>query len=109
MSREDWNVVPENEDRPRKCSFDEGRLTACWVLDDALEPPYGRGTKHQGAKLVNLVNMKTHKHSRDAVALISGKHKRGVQLTFCPFCASILQPSLAEEITVRLEEIEGAE
>lgn len=102
----EYEAVPENDGRPTKCTFIDGRLTACWPLDDALEAPYGRGTKHQGAKLISFVNMNELKFSRNAVSLISGKHNRGIQLTFCPFCASILQPSLAEEVIVRLEERE---
>jgi len=97
---ENFVIVPENEGKPTTCSFSEGRLTACWPLEDALEFPHGRGIKHQGLKLVSLVNMKTHKFSRNAVSLISGEYKRGVELSFCPFCASILQPDLAEEVTV---------
>lgn len=98
-----YEAVPPKEGRATKCTLVDGRLNACWPLDEALEGPYGRGTKHQGLKLISLVNMNTHKFSREAVSLISGKHKRGIQLTFCPFCAGILQPHLAEEITVSLE------
>lgn len=99
-----FTPVPPQDDKPTKCSFSAGRLTPCWPLDAALEEPYGRGTKLQGLKFVSFVNMKDHKFSRNAVSLISGNHKRGVQLTFCPFCAAILQPDLAEEITVTLAE-----
>ncbi len=99
-----YEAVPENGDRPTKCTFSNGKLTACWPLDEALEFPHGRGTRFQGVKLVSLINTRQLKFTRNAVTLISGKYKRGVQLTFCPFCAAILQPFLAEEITVTLEE-----
>lgn len=103
-----YEAVPAKDDLSTKCSFVEGRLKACWPLEEALEGPYGRGTKLQGAKLLSFFNSESHKFSRQAVSLVSGAYKRGVQLTFCPFCAAVLHPSLAEDVTVALFEKDDA-
>lgn len=101
-----YALVPDKDGRAQHCTFTEGRLSACWPLKDALEFPHGNGTRRQGVKLPSLVSTETHKFTRNAVALISGNHgKYGVQLTLCPFCAGLLQPALAEDVTITVTEL----
>lgn len=102
------SIVPEKDGKPTKCSFNDGVLTACWPLETALEPPYGRGTKTQGLKRVSLINAETWKFCREAVSLISGEFKTGVQFSFCPFCAAILHPTVAKKVTVTIAARSGS-
>jgi hypothetical protein len=77
----------EHTARRWPCIIKDGRIAPCWALDEALEDPYGRGTKHQGIKIHSMVNMDTLDFSRNLVVVKSGKYsKNGAIMNYCPFC-----------------------
>lgn len=85
-------IPPEDEGRwpCRVVKTDTGAkvVEPCWAMEECLDEPYGRGTKRQGLSTVYLVDMKERKHTRTPIVFKGGKHTKGVQINFCPFCGA---------------------
>lgn len=78
------------------CKISKKGIKPCRGLSAVLQPPGSQGTRQQGVFMQTLMNMQTHKFSRNIVVLKSGNHgKRGLVMNHCPFCAGVLYAEAA--------------
>jgi hypothetical protein len=76
------------------CKLLKGRIKTCAGMAAVLEYDDGRGTRHQGAKLQSLMDMKTGKFTRQWIVLKSGEYsKTGIIMNYCPFCRALIYKS----------------
>jgi hypothetical protein len=84
------------------CSIEAGRVKQCWALDEVLQMPGGRGTRHQGVEIQTMLNMDSFEFSRNLIVLKSGQHgKKGLVMNLCPFCGGELVEGARAKLAAR--------
>jgi hypothetical protein len=98
----EWKHPMSKTERPWPCTIADGHIKLCWALDEVIELG-GVGTRYQGVKINNMINMKTMAFSRHLVTVKSGKHsKKGLVMNLCPFCGGELVEDAHKDVAARL-------
>ena len=78
-----------------RCEVQGSKLLLCDAIGSTVEVG-GQGSRRQGLKAITLLN-RDDRRTRQALGLISGDYRRGVQVAFCPACGVAVTTSYDEE------------